>query len=228
MKRGVIQSYDPQRDLGYIQPEGGGPKVLFSSRVVDCPPHLLRPGTYVQYEEGPEPNPTQRQATRVLLQTPVAAQSSPSSPSTPASSSSRSLPQECIFTDSFYNPSGYLREEIFYTGAQQAADTFRRAGLKSSQLRQIYAGFLSFAGPLREGRIPFEQARERFGAFYCERIVRQFQRGILPEVVKTFFDLHRNLILSSPQEMLAFFRYLTNIYCYFGESERTPERGFRR
>ncbi len=224
MKRGVIQTYDSQRGCGFIEPEGGGPRVFFSSRVVEGPPGLVRPGTQVQYEEAPGRNPGESQASRVIL--PSSAGHHPSAG--PASASHRSLPPECIFTTSFYDQSGYLREEIFYTGAQKAADTFRRAGLKSSQLRQIYAGFLSFAGPLREGRIPFEQARERFGSFYCERIVRQFQRGILPEVVKTFFDLHRDLILSNTQEMLAFFRYLTNIYCYFGESERTPDRGFRR
>ena len=224
MKRGVIQTYDSQRGCGFIEPEGGGPRVFFSSRVVEGPPGLVRPGTQVQYEEAPGRNPGESQASRVIL--PSSAGHHPSAG--PAPASHRSLPPECIFTTSFYDQSGYLREEIFYTGAQKAADTFRRAGLKSSQLRQIYAGFLSFAGPLREGRIPFEQARERFGSFYCERIVRQFQRGILPEVVKTFFDLHRDLILSNTQEMLAFFRYLTNIYCYFGESERTPERGFRR
>jgi len=65
--------------------------------------------------------------------------------------------------------------------------------------------------------------------FYVERVVRQVNRSrggqiIMPEVVQQFFDEHRDVILRSREEMLGMFRYLTNVYCYFKESEDNQRR----
>lgn len=128
------------------------------------------------------------------------------------------LPDDLVF-DSFYTADGTLREELFYEAAAQAADLFQREGLGSTQFRALYQGFSSFAIPLRDGRLDFQTALERFGVFYAERVVRQFKRESLPEVVKSLVDRHLKLARSSREEMLGLFRYLTNILCYFDDKK---------
>lgn len=223
MKRGYIKTFLADRGFGFIRPEGGGSDLYFRKEVVDDRGYPLEEGTPVEYEEGPGREPGKQQATRVVLTgfPPEANRSSASGGKRAAAEAPKKLPPECVFTDSFYNPAGCLREELFYQAAQRAADVFRAAGLKASQLRQLYNGLLSIAGPLRDKSLTFEAAKERFGIFYCERVVRQFERGVIPPVVKDFFDQHRSLALSGDKELLGLFRYLTNIYCYFGESEKS-------
>ena len=131
-----------------------------------------------------------------------------------------SLPPECLFA-SFYDTQDHLDPRLFYEAPTAAAAAFKKAGLKSSQFRQLYQAFLAFAASLRDHRLPFPVACERFGTFYCERVVRQVEGKVLPAVVKNLIDAHRQLALGNERQMLALFRYLTNIYCYFGESERT-------
>lgn len=127
------------------------------------------------------------------------------------------LPDALVF-DSFYDEAGKLRLALFFERPAQVAALFGKAGLKPTALRAVYQGFLSFAGPLRDGRMDFPTARERFGVFYVERVVRQTNRKILPLIVLDLFEQHRDLALSSREELLGLFRYLTNILCYFGES----------
>lgn len=217
MKKGTIKTFNSDRGFGFIRPADGSAEVFFHISVVKDMGYPLEEGAPVEYEDGPGRKPGERQATRVILV------GEPGSNPAPAGRAPASLPPECIFQDSFYNQSGYLRQELFYTAAQKAAETFRAAGLKSSQLRQLYNAFLAFARRLAEKSLCFEAAKERFGIFYCERIVRQHERGIIPPVVKAFFDRHRDLALSDPREMLGLFRYVTNIYCYFGE-EKSQQR----
>jgi hypothetical protein len=47
------------------------------------------------------------------------------------------------------------------------------------------------------------------------------ERKVLPAIVKELIDAHRDLALSDERQMLALFRYLTYIYCYFGDSEKS-------
>lgn len=128
------------------------------------------------------------------------------------------LPRECVF-DTFYGADGKLRRELFYNAPQQLAAILKTAQLKPHALRLLYQGFLSFAAPLRDNRLDFETARERFGIFYVERVIRQAQRGFLPPLMKDFVDAHRDLALKSREEMLGLFRYLTNVLCYFGDKD---------
>mgnify|MGYP005851543585 CR=1 FL=1 len=135
------------------------------------------------------------------------------------------LPDGVVFADGFCDPqTGCLRSELFFKAPQRAADCFRQAELKASQFRLIYQHFLGFAGPLRGGRLTLEKARERFGVLYPERVVRQVTRGVVPPVVREFFDRHRDRVLASKAEMLGFFRCLTNIYCYFGDKDSGQRR----
>jgi len=129
------------------------------------------------------------------------------------------LPDEFVFS-TFYNERGKLKDSLFYEKAQGLAELFHGEGLKSTPFRHLYQGFLAFAVPLRDKRMDFDSARERFGIFYVERVVRQTQRGYLPHVVKDFFDRHRDLALSSHEEMLGLFRYLTNVLCYFDKGDK--------
>lgn len=138
-------------------------------------------------------------------------------------SAQSSFPEKLVF-DSFYTESGKLKEELFFGAPQQAAELFRRSGLKSTSFRSLYQAFLGFAGPLRDKRIDFETAKERFGIFYVERVVRQTKRGYLPTNVQELIDRHRSLALSSREEMLGLFRYVMNTYCYFGDQEEGHSR----
>ncbi len=146
--------------------------------------------------------------------------SSPRGPSRPAAPAP--LPDELIFT-SFYDDKHRLKEDLFYEKPQRLADLFRQAGLTPHALRLLYQGFQAFAVPLRDSRIDFDAAAERFGIFYVERVVRQMERGHLPAVVKEFFDRHLSLARSSREEMLGLFRYLTNVLCYFGDKEEATK-----
>ena len=126
--------------------------------------------------------------------------------------------------DSFYNEHGKLKDELFWGAPETAANAFQQAGLKPNALRNIYQGFLSFAVPLRDGRMDFDTARERFGVFYVERVVRQVNREVVPQVVLDFFERHRQLVLADRREMLALFTYLTNILCYFKDKKEGASR----
>ncbi len=135
-------------------------------------------------------------------------------------SGSAELPPDCIF-DSFYGDDGRLRQEIFYGAPQQAAEAFACASLSAGQLRMLYQGLMAFAAPLREGRTDFADAKERFGIFYTERVIRQEKRGQLPPIVRRLFETHRELALANQKEMLGLFRYLTSILCYFGDRDKS-------
>jgi CspA family cold shock protein len=226
MKKGTIKVFYNDRGFGFIRPEAGEQEIFFHKNVVRDMGYPLEEGAPVEYEEGPGRKPGERQATRVVIlgypADPAPGERRPAPPRLEVSG--RQLPPECIFEKSFYDESGHLHASIFYEAAEAAARAFRAANLKANQLRALFNAFAGFVRPLTEGRLSFEEARERFGIFYCERVVRQFERGVLPPLVKDFFDRHRDLILSSPREMQGFFRYLINIYCYFGDSEKSPQR----
>jgi len=221
MPKGRIKKFVEDRGFGFITPDRGGTDAFFHIGDVNDRGYEVEPGAPVEYETKPGRKPGEVKAVqvRVLDFAPEGA-SRPSAPPRPApGGQAAALPPECVF-DSFYGEDGHLHQRVFYEAPLKAADVFRRAGLKSSQFRQLYQSFLAFAGPLRDNRLEFDEARERFGAFYVERVVRQVERKVLPKVVKELIDAHRELALSERRQALALFRYLKNIYCYFGESDR--------
>jgi CspA family cold shock protein len=220
MKKGRIKTFMEEKGFGFIAPDGGGEELFFHKSSVQDMGNSLEAGAPVEYEDGPGRKPGSRQATRVLLKGYAEGGPQPSVPvsSLAAAASNAALAAECFF-QSFYEQN-QLAQRVFFAAPQQAARVFRGAGLKSTQFRQLYQGFLAFAGPLRDRRMTFAAARERFGVFYCERIVRQVERKVLPPVVKELIDAHREIAFREEREMLALFRYLTNIYCYFGDSEK--------
>lgn len=128
----------------------------------------------------------------------------------------QSIPNSYIF-DTFYidEKKTKLRQELFYGCPENLAKIFGREQLKPTSLRRLYSGLQSFINPLKLGKIDFEKAQEQFGIFYTEGIIRQNKRDVLPYVVVEFVNQHRELILSSKEEMLGFFRYITSILCYF-------------
>jgi CspA family cold shock protein len=222
MKKGRIKTLKEDKGFGFITPDDGGKDLFFHVSTVNDRGYAMESGAPVEYEDGPGKNPGERRATRVVVL--GVAESGPGPVSlTPASAAQNApvggLPAECVFA-SFYNDQNQLDPRVFYEAPQCAASLFRRAGLKSSQFRQFYQGFLSFAGPLLDHRMDFATAKERFGVFYCERTVRQVERKILPAVVKQLIDFHRETALREERQMLALFRYITNIYCYFGDSDK--------
>jgi cold shock protein len=228
MKKGTIKNWNAERGFGFIQPDQGGQDVFFHKSVVRDAGYELAAGVPLEYDDKPGNRPGKTEATQVVLKgfaeetpQPSPSQRAPAVPGAPAAAATRpnTLPAQCVFT-SFYTDGNSLDPRIFFEAAETAAAVFRQAGLKSTQFRQLYQGFLAFVGPLQEGRLAFDTARDRFGVIYCERVVRQRERNVLPSVVKELIDAHRDLALRDEREMRALFRYLTNIYCYFGESDR--------
>ncbi|MDR1657630.1 MAG: cold shock domain-containing protein [Deltaproteobacteria bacterium] len=128
------------------------------------------------------------------------------------------LPNGTVFT-TFYGDDGQLCPSLFFEAAQKISNAFDQANLKPTQYRQIYQQFLSLIIPLRKNEDYFPQAKEKFAILYTERIVRAHKRGVLPTIVKNFFDLHLKQALSTPKEMLGFFRYITSILCYLDKSK---------
>lgn len=129
------------------------------------------------------------------------------------------LASDCVF-ESFYGENGKLRPQLFFQAPQKLASDLHKAGLTPHALRLLYQGFFGFAAPLRDNRLDFATAQERFGVFYVERVVRQTQRGMLPPLMKSLIDSHRDVALRNREEMLGLFRYLTNLLCYFGDQAK--------
>ena len=226
MPKGTIKTVNTDQHFGFITPDDGGKDIHFGFRNVSSPPESILQGAQAEYEIGDGRKPGEYTAVKMRI-TAAPVRSSSSTSYNAGGNFSRSnerdsLPPQVVFNNSFYDEEGHLKQEIFFGASETAADCFRRAGLKSSQFRQLYQAFLSFAGPLRDHQIDFGIARERFGIMYVERIVRQYKRNrdniIMPKLVLTFFNQHIDLALADKKEMLALFRYITNIYCYFGDS----------
>ena len=214
MAKGRIKTVNAENHFGFITPDDGGPDIHFSFQKVKS--GEPRPGAEVEYDVGPGRKPGEFTAVNVVI---TAAPPVRPAAAAPPPGGASSLPKECVF-DTFYGGDGFLKPEMFFTAPRAAAEMFRRSGLKATQFRQLYQAFLAIAGPLRDNRMSFGAAKEKFGIMYVERVVRQCERGHLPRAVADLMVDHRALALSDRREMLALFRYLTNIYCYFGDSDR--------
>ena len=226
-QQGTIKGFDPAKGSGRIVTDSGINVFFTRDRVKGGDPEV---GMRVTFESKRNPQ-GREEATEVWIR-----QENPrggggqgysqrGGSGTGGSHQQVALPRDVVFPGGFYDPeTGCLRLELFFTPPEKAAECFRNAGLKSTQFRMLYQSFLGFAAPLRDGRLSFSKARERFGVFYTERVVRQVKRKVVPPVVKEFIDLHRDIILSRKEEMLGFFRYLTNIYCYFGDKDDNQRR----
>jgi CspA family cold shock protein len=219
MNKGTIKTFTEDQNFGFITPEGGGKDIHFNRNAVQRDHQTkIVVGSHVEYETAPGRKPGEFTAKGVVITGAPPVQATFTQRGTPRGATG--LPKEALFSETFYGEDGHLKQELFFTAPEALAGAFKGAGLKSSQFRQAYQAFLGFAGPLRDNRLSFDAARERFGVFYVERIVRQVERGILPPVVKEFMDIHRDIALSAPKEMLGLFRYLKNVYCYFGDKEK--------
>lgn len=221
MAKGKIKRFVQDRGFGFITPDQGGEDLFFHIDEVNDRGYEVEEGAPVEFETKAGRKPGEMKAVRVRVLDYAAEEPvQPARSEQPAhGGQAAQLPLECVFK-SFYGDDGCLHQKLFYEAPQKAADVFRRAGLKPSQFRQLYQGFLGFAAPLRDSPGKFCEARERFGAFYVERVVRQVERKYLPPSVKELIDVHRELALSEPRQMLALFRYVKNIYCYFGDSDK--------
>lgn len=216
MAKGKIKTYLEEKGFGFISPEKGGEDVFFHVNELNDRGYGVEPGAPVEYDTKPGRKPGEVKAVRVRVLD-FAPESPPeSSPdqTSDRSDSSAALPEACIFR-TFYGKDGHLEPRIFFDAAEKAALAFEKQGFTPSQFRQLFQGFMSFAGPLSEDRIDFATAKERFGAFYAERVVRQTRRNSLKPIVKALIDAHRELALTSQREMLGLYRFIKYIYCYF-------------
>jgi len=116
-----------------------------------------------------------------------------------------------------------MKEDIFYGCPEKVARLFEQAQYKSSAFRNLFNAFQRFAFKLkmRDETMSFEKAKEEFGTFYTQHVVRQHNRTdsrnnpLLPDIVLDFIKKHRDLARKNREEMLGLFQYLTNVYCYF-------------
>lgn len=210
MKRGKIKKINQEKGFGFITPDGEQRDVYFLlNKVQGGHP---KENDRVEFEIQETPQGLQANNIRLV--------SNDAPRSAERYQREGELPNFLVF-DSFYNKeTGQLKDEVFYDVPEKAARIFKDAGLTSSSFRNLYQGLLSFALPLRDKRISFEEAREKFGVFYTERIVRQNTRNeggkiLMPDIVLKWFEKHRQLALSKREEMLGLFRFVTSILCYF-------------
>lgn len=239
--KGTIGSFDPETKQGVIRPDDGSGDIRFAaSSVIDGRPQV---GLTVEFEARPDGNSFRAYRTIIVGGTPLqppkpARQGSAGynqaeiprdrnglqrkSPpqKEPVARSPRQWVFETLYTENPTTGERNLRQEIFFEAAIDTARTFRDSNLKSTQLRMLFQGYRSFCTRLIEGKISFEKARELFSEFYVTRVVRQRQRGLLPDPVVDLFEAHKGPILSSAAEMKGFFKYLTNILCYFGDKDK--------
>lgn len=210
MKRGRIKKINQEKGSAFISPEGDSKDVYFLvSKVQGGYPKENDKVEFEVQETSQRP-----QAINIKL--------IPKDALTNGQGKQRSakLPPSFVF-DTFYNrETGKLKDELFYDIPEKAAKLFKKEGLTSSSFRNLYQGLLSFILPLRDKRISFEEAREKFGIFYTERVVRQNNRNqgdktIMPDIVLEWFNRHRELAISSKEEMLGLFRFITSVLCYF-------------
>ena len=209
-KQGTVKKFIADKNIGWIESHAGGEDVFFHKSVIKG--QDVNEGDRVEYVDVPgDKGP---KATYVLVLSKAAEQSANPSTSGPD--------WEICFFDTFYNEDGQYRDEIFYDAPTAAArilsDT--RPKLTPTAYRAVYQGFLKFAGPLRDGRMKFAEARAHFGTFFVERIVRQHKREVIPRQLMDLFEKHKELALSSKDEMLGLFKYVTNILCFFGDKDK--------
>ena len=198
IRSGKIKEYNAERGFGFISPDDGSERVYFHrTKIIVGDPSV---GAFVEFEtvkgqQGPAADRVQISKARV--------------------------PPECVFTSFWEKDKNTgeknLRLEIFFSSAQKAAVFFQAAGLTQSALRMLFQGLRFVVMKLDHETNGFARARESYGAFFSEKIVRQRNRNMLPEEIRSFFEAHNQLILSDPEEMSAFFTYLKSILCYFGD-----------
>jgi CspA family cold shock protein len=209
--KGIIKMFDPERGFGFIGPEDGPDDIHFRAAVVEG---SAERGLTVEY--------VATLGTKGQRATKVTIMDEPMKPLAEAQTGGRGgLPSNCVFS-SFYLVSSEtgertLKPEIFFDAPKETAVLFTNANLTANALRMLFQGFRAFAGALNEKRMRFDKAKELFGNFYVEKVVRQNKRGMLPDIVVELFDSHKDVILSDEAEMKGFFRYLTNILCFFGD-----------
>lgn len=225
MAEGHIKHWNEKKNYGFIKPVDGGSDLFFHGSSLLSSNFRPAVGAPVEFVAAPNPKkPGEYVARNVTVSAEPRAEVASRSSKRPGAGArhqpgpSASLPAHVIF-DNFFNAERELRKELFFDAAQAVAHAWRSSGFKSSQFRQLYNGLRSIVAPLREKRIGMPAAQARFGEFYTERIVRQNLRKVLPNNVKEFFDAHKDLGLSSLEQLLGLFRYVKNIYCYFGEED---------
>src|SRR4030043_484634 len=72
------------------------------------------------------------------------------------------LPQECIFS-TFYDDKNFLRREIYIEGAEKASETFTKAGITTTSIRNLFYPLKDMANNLKTNKtLDFGFAKDGF------------------------------------------------------------------
>lgn len=124
---------------------------------------------------------------------------------------SATLPEECVFKESFYGDNDHLRREIFMEAAQEAASTFERDRMSASSIRSLFQMLKDMDQRAKsDPDLPLGEVQERYYHFVRQCVYQQ-KRDIIKDAFLQFAERHTDVATKSKEEFHGFVEYLTSI-----------------
>lgn len=125
--------------------------------------------------------------------------------------SSRGVPPECIFKDSFYEADGYLKKEIFMDAAEKMATIFQAESMTQTSIRHLFNMLKAIEMRMKTNRdLPLGFIRENFYKFVTHTEY-QTKRAVIKDVFRDFVESHSDIAVKNKNEFRGFVQYLTAI-----------------
>ena len=121
-----------------------------------------------------------------------------------------SLPDDCFF-ESFLNPSGLPKKEIYIDSAEKAAKVFEILKMSQGQIRQAFQMLKSMEMRIRAERDISEDVVNNCFYQFARQIEYQLKRGVIKEQFADFVRRHTDVATKSIPEFKGFVEYLTSI-----------------
>lgn len=122
-----------------------------------------------------------------------------------------SIPNICLFRDSFYDDDGYLKREIFLEAAEAMARLLQENSMTQTSLRHLFNEIGFIRSRIKSDRnLPLGFIRENLLKFVVHTEY-QTRRNVTKECFKRFVDLHKDLAMKDKREFLGFAEYFTSI-----------------
>jgi len=121
------------------------------------------------------------------------------------------LPATCIFTESFYTESGFLRREIFLEAAELAAGVFNQERMSQSSIRSLFNMLKAMDQRIKvETGLLEDEVREQYYKF-VRQCVYQERRRVIPRIFSSFAERHTETATLNKREFHGFVEYLASI-----------------